>query len=63
MTQPPNPDLPKRFYKDVAVVDVAGGRGVELDGRPIKTPERNRLIVPMRLWQMPLPPSGKGRPR
>lgn len=48
MTQPPNPDLPKRFYTDVAVVDVAGGHGVELDGRPIKTPERNRLIVPAR---------------
>jgi chaperone required for assembly of F1-ATPase len=36
----------KRFYKDVSVAPVAGGFAVLLDGRPVKTPARNALILP-----------------
>ena len=46
MAQLQNTDKPKRFYQDVTVVDAADGHGIELDGRSIKTPERNQLVVP-----------------
>jgi len=36
----------KRFYKGAAVVSVAGGHGVTLDGRPVKTPGKRELVVP-----------------
>jgi chaperone required for assembly of F1-ATPase len=36
----------KRFYKVAAAVREEGGFGVRLDGRPVKTPGRNGLIVP-----------------
>jgi len=36
----------KRFWKDVAVVPTEGGWSVELDGRPIRTPARELLVVP-----------------
>ena len=36
----------KRFYKDVAVEPSAGGFGLLLDGRPVKTPGRVPLAVP-----------------
>lgn len=36
----------KRFWKAAAVVPVAGGWTVELDGKPLRTPARERLIVP-----------------
>ena len=36
----------KRFWKDVTVVAAAGGWSVELDGRPIRTPARELLVVP-----------------
>ena len=36
----------KRFYKEVSVAPVEGGFGVLLDGRPVKTPARNPLILP-----------------
>ena len=36
----------KRFYKDVSVAPVEGGFAVLLDGRPVKTPSRNTLILP-----------------
>ena len=36
----------KRFYKDAAARPMSGGYGIELDGRPIKTPARATLIVP-----------------
>ena len=42
------PDLPKRFYQVVGVVETPDGFAVELDGRPMKTPARNRLAVPGR---------------
>jgi len=39
----------KRFYTSVTVVAVAEGQwGVELDGRSIKTPARNPLVLPTR---------------
>lgn len=37
----------KRFYKDVTVVPVdERGWGIELDGRPVRTPAKNALILP-----------------
>ncbi|PQA72868.1 ATP12 family chaperone protein [Brucella oryzae] len=38
--------LPKRFYKKVEVAEVEGGFAVHLDGRPVKTPARNLLLLP-----------------
>lgn len=48
MSQPPTPARSKRFYKTVTIGDVPDGFRVELDGRSIKTPQRNTLVVPMR---------------
>jgi len=36
----------KRFYKAVSVAPAEGGFAVLLDGRPVKTPGRNALILP-----------------
>jgi chaperone required for assembly of F1-ATPase len=36
----------KRFYKEAATRPAAGGTEVLLDGRPVKTPARNALILP-----------------
>ena len=36
----------KRFYKDVQIAPAEGGFAVLLDGRPVKTPGRNTLILP-----------------
>ncbi|HKQ46083.1 MAG TPA: ATP12 family protein [Rhizomicrobium sp.] len=36
----------KRFYKQVSVAPVASGFGVLLDGKPVKTPARNTLVLP-----------------
>ncbi len=36
----------KRFWKDAQAVAADGGRRIELDGRPLRTPARNVLIVP-----------------
>ncbi|WP_137391470.1 ATP12 family chaperone protein [Rhodoligotrophos defluvii] len=38
--------LPKRFYKQAEVREANGGFTVTLDGRSIKTPLKNPLIVP-----------------
>ena len=38
----------KRFYKDVAAVQVAGGWQVTLDGRAVKTQAGNPQVVPTR---------------
>lgn len=38
--------LPKRFYKDVAVASVEDGFAVHLDGKPVRTPGRNVLVLP-----------------
>jgi chaperone required for assembly of F1-ATPase len=36
----------KRFYKQAATEVVAGGYGIRLDGRAVKTPARAELVVP-----------------
>ena len=36
----------KRFYKDVTVGTAESGFAVLLDGRPVRTPGRNMLILP-----------------
>lgn len=36
----------KRFWKDAAAVRAAGGWGVTLDGKPLRTPARAELVVP-----------------
>ncbi|MEP2989860.1 MAG: ATP12 family protein [Parasphingorhabdus sp.] len=38
----------KRFYKNVDLKDDADGFKIHLDGRPVKTPARNGLILPTR---------------
>ena len=38
--------LPKRFYSDVATEAVPDGYCVALDGRPVRTPGKNRLVLP-----------------
>lgn len=38
--------LPKRFYKSVTVSDEGNGFAVLLDGRGIRTPAKNKLVVP-----------------
>jgi chaperone required for assembly of F1-ATPase len=51
-TSPGGQQLPKRFYKDVTVQEVAdtsggvGGFAVLLDQRPLKTPGKNPLSLP-----------------
>ncbi|ERU21474.1 MULTISPECIES: ATP12 family chaperone protein [Brucella] len=40
--------LPKRFYEKAEVVESEGGFAVHLDGRPVKTPARNLLLLPTR---------------
>lgn len=36
----------KRFYREAAVVAADGGHGIALDGRPVRTPARNPLVLP-----------------
>jgi chaperone required for assembly of F1-ATPase len=36
----------KRFWKEAAAVPRDDGWGIELDGKPVRTPARNRLVVP-----------------
>lgn len=36
----------KRFYKSAEAVEHEGGYGVLLDGRPVRTPGRNSLVLP-----------------
>ncbi len=40
--------LPKRFWREVAVVEREGGFAVTLDGKVARTPGRNALAVPSR---------------
>ncbi|MEF2072786.1 ATP12 family chaperone protein [Consotaella aegiceratis] len=42
------PELPKRFYKTVSIGEEDGGFAVLLDGRPVRTPARHPLTVPVR---------------
>lgn len=39
---------PRRFYKAVSVGEAEGGYSVLLDGRPVNTPARRRVVVPSR---------------
>lgn len=41
-------EKPRRFYKVVAVIDVEGGYGVQLDGRNLRTPKAEKMVVPTR---------------
>lgn len=43
-----NLPFPKRFYKAVAVVERDGQFAVELDGKRVKTPARQDLLLPNR---------------
>jgi len=36
----------RRFWKNVEVVEVAGGWSVQLDGKPLRTPARTEFAVP-----------------
>ncbi|TCK98881.1 chaperone required for assembly of F1-ATPase [Shimia isoporae] len=38
----------KRFWKETSVEDVAGGFGIALDGRTVKTPAKAALVLPTR---------------
>ncbi|MGJ0509762.1 MAG: ATP12 family chaperone protein [Methylocystis sp.] len=40
--------LPKRFYKEATVGEADGGFSILLDGRPVNTPARRRVVVPWR---------------
>ncbi len=37
-----------RFYRDVAIVAAERGFAVTLDGKPLRTPDRNELVAPNR---------------
>ena len=36
----------KRFWKEVAAAPEEGGWAIRLDGKPLRTPARNALLVP-----------------
>ncbi|MEQ9490951.1 MAG: ATP12 family protein [Alphaproteobacteria bacterium] len=38
----------KRFYKQAQAVDLSDGYGIELDGKPLKTPGKAPLVLPNR---------------
>ncbi|WP_299859102.1 ATP12 family chaperone protein [uncultured Roseobacter sp.] len=38
----------KRFWKAVEITEAPAGYGIELDGRPVKTPAKRALLVPTR---------------
>ena len=42
------PQLPKRFYTDVAVSPADDGYGITLDGRKVNTPGRTPFVMPAR---------------
>jgi chaperone required for assembly of F1-ATPase len=44
----PKPNLPRRFYKDVAVGDRDRGGTLLLDGKTVRTPGKNPLVLPTR---------------
>lgn len=41
-------EKPRRFYKDVTVVETEGGFGILLDGRNLRTPKAERMVLPTR---------------
>jgi len=40
--------LPKRFYKEATIGEAEGGFSILLDGRPVNTPAKRRIVVPSR---------------
>ncbi|QGM99429.1 ATP12 family chaperone protein [Methylocystis parvus] len=40
--------LPRRFYEEATIGDADGGFSILLDGRPVNTPARRRVVVPSR---------------
>ena len=38
--------LPRRFYKEVSIASVEGGYALLLDGKPVRTPAKNHLVLP-----------------
>ncbi|GLI92503.1 ATP12 family chaperone protein [Methylocystis echinoides] len=40
--------LPKRFYMEATIGDADGGFSILLDGRPVNTPAKRRVIAPSR---------------
>lgn len=38
--------LPKRFYTDVSISTADDGYAIHLDGKPVKTPAKNALVLP-----------------
>ncbi len=44
----PARQLPKRFYKEAAIGEAEGGFSILLDGRPVNTPAKRRLVAPSR---------------
>ena len=41
-------NAPQRFYKEAAAVAVPGGWGIALDGKPVRTPAKNPLVLESR---------------
>ena len=41
-----NASKPKRFYETAEAVEAAGGHGIALDGKPVRTPAGHPLAVP-----------------
>lgn len=41
-------EKPRRFYKAVTVVEAGGGFGVQLDGRNLRTPKAQVMVLPTR---------------
>jgi chaperone required for assembly of F1-ATPase len=37
---------PRRFYADVSVVGEGGNWGIQLDGKPLRTPEKKLFVLP-----------------
>jgi len=37
---------PRRFYKSAGIAPVEGGWGIQLDGKPLRTPAKRPLILP-----------------
>jgi chaperone required for assembly of F1-ATPase len=44
----PARQLPKRFYMEATIGDADGGFSILLDGRPVNTPAKRRVIAPSR---------------
>jgi chaperone required for assembly of F1-ATPase len=41
-------EKPKRFYKAVTVVEAEGGWQIQLDGRTLRTPKAQKMVLPTR---------------